>query len=219
MIIDNPYLRYIDQNAFNKNTQVENLNLKSNQLTFLSENLLDWNSLRSLDLSDNMWDCDCNLAWLQNTIKNLVNSSQARVKIVRCFSPLLGTDIVDVEIRGCEGEDTNQETITTELDGAMLVIVATIICSTVVITLIMISAIVCICMKCRNTQDSESYNTSQYTEETEEYCYTIPTQQEEDYVLLPSQYTLQYHSALNNKNIQDDISDRTLDSRNMRMLL
>ena len=113
-----------------------------------------------------MWDCDCNLAWLQNTIKNLVNSSQARVKIVRCFSPLLGTDIVDEEIRGCEGEDTNHERITTEIDGAMLVIVATIICSTVVTTLIMISAIVCICMKCRNTQD--------------------------DYVLFPSQYTLQY---------------------------
>ena len=52
---------------------------------------------------------------------------------------ILGTDIVDVEIRGCEGEDTNHERITTELDGAMQVIVATIICSTVVTTLIMIS--------------------------------------------------------------------------------
>ena len=111
---------------------------------------------------------------------------------------ILGTDIVDEEIRGCEGEDTNHERITTEIDGAMLVIVATIICSTVVTTLIMISAIVCICMKCRNTEDSESYNTSQYTEETEEYCYTIPTQQQEDYVLLPSQYTLHYQSSLNN---------------------
>ena len=106
VISGNPDLEHFNSEAFNVETQLTSLDLRRNGLRTLSVNLLDWSYVENLQLSENMWHCDCDLKWLQRTIFHLVNSTEASVRIVKCFSPnyLWNKDIVTASIEHCEDD-------------------------------------------------------------------------------------------------------------------
>ena len=103
MISDNPDLENIYSKAFDEDVQVESVVYRRNSLSSLSEHLLNWSYVKILQLSDNLWHCDCDMKWLQQTIFNIVNNSQTSVRIIKCYSPnhLWDHDIVTAEIGDC----------------------------------------------------------------------------------------------------------------------
>merc|ERR1712012_355467 len=72
-ISNNKQLRFIDQEAFGSDAGVnlKLLDLSNNKLSSLSSSMLSWSSLSSLVLSGSVWECDCNLAFLNNVIINI----------------------------------------------------------------------------------------------------------------------------------------------------
>ena len=116
VISNNPKLEKIDSRVFGQGTQLRHLDLRRNGLSSLSENLTDWTTVKTLQLSENMWHCSCDLIWLQQTIVKLVNSSQASVRIVKCFSPrhLYDHDIVTATIDNCDDVSTSDKYVESE---------------------------------------------------------------------------------------------------------
>ena len=103
VISDNHDLEHIDSEAFDKELKVESLDFRRNRLSSLSEHLLDWSYVKFLQLSENLWHCDCDMKWLQQTIFNIVNNTQTSVRIVKCYSPnhIWDHDIVTADIDEC----------------------------------------------------------------------------------------------------------------------
>merc|ERR1712012_549406 len=148
-ISNNKKLRIIDQEAFGSDAGVnlKLLDLSNNKLSSLSSSMLSWSSLSSLDLSGNVWECNCNLAFLNNVIINAVNVSDSvsSVRVVRCFSPssVRNQDIPSLSLQ-CDvvhSPKTDKSTVTT---GVMnnTEIIAIVSASAVVISVILIVIII-----------------------------------------------------------------------------
>ena len=67
----NRNLAKIDPEAFDAVPALHHLNLADNKLSHLAEKLVPWRNLRSLDLSGNRWQCDCNLSFVPEVLKHL----------------------------------------------------------------------------------------------------------------------------------------------------
>ena len=63
-ICHNPQLGYIAPNAFEAAAQILELYLNHNALRTLAEGLVTWSSIKQLDLSGNLWRCDCRIKWM-----------------------------------------------------------------------------------------------------------------------------------------------------------
>ena len=58
----------IESGAFDGvNSTVKTLSLHNNSLTTLSEAMVNWSLVKHLVLSQNNWNCDCNLAWIKHS--------------------------------------------------------------------------------------------------------------------------------------------------------
>ena len=86
-------------NEENKRIEI-NLSLRSMQLETLNQNILEnWDTLKSIDLSNNPMNCDCNMVWLYDVLSEskkkheIVNSSGENSSIINptslvpCKSP------------------------------------------------------------------------------------------------------------------------------------
>ena len=206
VISDNPNLKSLNKVAFNKDTRIESLDLRRNRLNSLSENLLDWNYVKILQLSENLWHCDCDMKWLQQTIFNIVNNTQASVRIVKCFSPniLWDHDIVTADIQPCESVSESEQAeqkindMPDEFDEASVVSIVTAVFATLVIVVVVFSALICIFMHCRkrssNSASSSASDTSRGTDvsyyQVGHHIYTSPVINTKNVQNLPPQYFL-----------------------------
>jgi len=67
----NKGLTRIAPDAFDAVPALRHLNLADNKLRHLPETLVPWRHLRSLDLSGNPWQCDCDLVFVPQVLKHL----------------------------------------------------------------------------------------------------------------------------------------------------
>jgi hypothetical protein len=67
----NKNLARIAGDAFDAVPALRHLNLADNKLRHLPETLVPWRNLRSLDLSGNPWQCDCDLSFVPQVLKHL----------------------------------------------------------------------------------------------------------------------------------------------------
>ena len=85
---NNQKLSYIHTKSFRDNLYQERLDrlsildLSGNNLTNLSEDLLDWSSLESIHLAGNPWACSCSLNWLAS-----LSASESLSDQPTCASP------------------------------------------------------------------------------------------------------------------------------------
>merc|ERR1711892_1224097 len=225
VISDNHNLKNIDQNAFNQNMQVENVDFTRNELCSLSEKLLKWNSVITFQLSGNLWHCDCELKWLQETIIKVVNDTKASVRIIKCFSPidLWDHDIVTANVLGCEMVPNSKQSQSRvdhkpyELNESSIVHIVTIIFATLVVTVVVFSALMCVVIKWKKkTEDNSLSNHSETSRGTDISYYQVGSN---DYIstvkrtnslhILPSQYFIR-PSVDNEVLWKDDLSELTL---------
>merc|ERR1711892_824572 len=225
MISDNHNLKNIDQNAFNQNMQVENIDFTRNELCSLSEKLLKWKSVKTFQLSGNLWHCDCELKWLQETIIKVVNDTKASVRIIKCFSPndLWDHYIVTVYIPDCEMAPTSKQSqsrvdhIPYELNESFIVHIVTVIFATLVLTVVVFGAMMCMVIKWKKKAEENSLsNHSENSRGTDISYYQVGSN---DYIsavkrtnslhILPSQYFIR-PSVDNEVLWKDDLSELTL---------
>lgn len=75
--MDNPQLSSISENAFSTSESnqgkksLSKLSLKHCALHHLPSNLIRWDELQQLDLSENPWNCDCYLSWIGDSNINI----------------------------------------------------------------------------------------------------------------------------------------------------
>ena len=67
----NKNLVKIGADACDADPTLRHLNLADNKLRHLPETLVPWRNLRSLDLSGNPWQCDCDLGFVPQVLKHL----------------------------------------------------------------------------------------------------------------------------------------------------
>ncbi|KAG8327315.1 hypothetical protein J6590_022738 [Homalodisca vitripennis] len=65
--ISNTSLSTIDEDAFT-DIDICKLDLSHNQLRWVPESLLRWDTLVAVDLQHNPWHCDCALQWMLSTV-------------------------------------------------------------------------------------------------------------------------------------------------------
>jgi hypothetical protein len=148
----------------------------------LSENLLNWHSLTNLQLSGNLWHCDCEMKWLQQVIFSIIKSTQGSVRIIRCFSPnsLWDSDLATVNIQECREASTSEQyqpmvdKSSHKLDEAFIVYIVTVVFETLVITVVIFSAVICICIQCKKQrQVNASCNASDTSRGTDVSYYEV----------------------------------------------
>lgn len=65
---NNKHLKTIEAGAFQKqNSSVSYLDLYDNALEKLPADLLNWSRVEVWNLGENMWVCDCDMAWVKHT--------------------------------------------------------------------------------------------------------------------------------------------------------
>lgn len=90
-ITNNPRLYRIDAGAFDhERSAVRNLNLSGNALRSVDERLVNWNSLATVDLGGNQWDCDCTLVWMIGTNLTTTSEDQKARYLYRELSGFVG---------------------------------------------------------------------------------------------------------------------------------
>uniref|UniRef100_A0AC34GSY0 LRRCT domain-containing protein n=1 Tax=Panagrolaimus sp. ES5 TaxID=591445 RepID=A0AC34GSY0_9BILA len=77
----NKKLSFIHENAFglahsHRSTALEEFYVNGCNLTVLSENLLNWTSLKKFKASDNPFICDCSMKWVINYVKEKYDSAK-----------------------------------------------------------------------------------------------------------------------------------------------
>ena len=143
---------------------------------------LNFYSLKTLTLSENIWHCDCEIKWLQQVIFSIINSTQGSVRIIRCFSPnnLWESDLATVNIPQCNVSSTSEQyqpridKSTHELDEAFIVYIVTVVFATLVITVVLFSAAIFIFIQCKKQpQDNASCNASDTSRGTDVSYYQV----------------------------------------------
>ena len=150
VISNNKQLRFIHHEAFGQDSPVDlkTLDVSNNRLSSLSSSMISWSSLTSLDMSANVWDCDCSLAFLKSVIINTVNVSSSHVRLVRCASPpsLRNKDITKITIHNCDQVSSPKTDKSTGVasSGAMnnTELIAIITASAVVISVVLIVLVI-----------------------------------------------------------------------------
>ena len=159
-------------NEDNKKIEI-NLSLRSMELDTINQNMFQsWDTLNSIDLSDNPINCDCNLLWLYDTLKEVrknkeeVNSNSKNSSInnpsssVPCKSPAAIANIQLEHVTRRHLENCNDETsislpgVKTQHDQLILILVCV---SSAVFTGILIFIVVhCRTRRCRFGNNDES---------------------------------------------------------------
>uniref|UniRef100_A0A1B6GM32 LRRCT domain-containing protein n=1 Tax=Cuerna arida TaxID=1464854 RepID=A0A1B6GM32_9HEMI len=85
--ISNTSLNTIDEDAFT-DIDICKLDLSYNQLRWVPESLLRWDTLVAVDLQHNPWHCDCALQWMLSTVvPSAYRTDQQLLAELRCASP------------------------------------------------------------------------------------------------------------------------------------
>ncbi|KAJ9591611.1 hypothetical protein L9F63_001825, partial [Diploptera punctata] len=89
----NTKLSEIDEEAFTYQQggqiPLKQLHIMSNNLHYLSENLVPWESMTVIDVQNNPWRCDCNLEWFVTKLAPILeNSSPDFLTQIHCSEPL-----------------------------------------------------------------------------------------------------------------------------------
>jgi Leucine-rich repeat (LRR) protein len=88
-VAHNPHLDRIDADAF-KDVSMCSLDLSYNAVSFLHEEVTNWESLESANLQGNPWDCTCRLQWVLDKVLPLMyKTSQQLLYELRCETPFL----------------------------------------------------------------------------------------------------------------------------------
>lgn len=196
VISDNPDLEHIDSKAFSRDIKVTSLDLRRNRLSSLSEHLLDWSYVKILQLSENLWHCDCDMKWLQETIYNIMNNTATSVRIIKCFSPnhLWDHDIVTADIEDCQSVTESEKLKTEESvpDEISVIFIVTLVIATLIVSIVISSGIICIfvCCRRRSSTRSAACNTSDTSRDTDVSYYQVGHQ-------------IYASPVINNKNVQN----------------
>ncbi|XP_017771376.1 PREDICTED: insulin-like growth factor-binding protein complex acid labile subunit isoform X1 [Nicrophorus vespilloides] len=122
VLASNRELKTIEEGALVGLPNLRHLVLRENGFTSLSESMLSWGELRSLELTDNPIHCDCQMLWLGNllAVKNLT--------VVQCASPLPLREKVlrtlSADELGCSFRDPRQQAILVTLFVSAIIILA-----------------------------------------------------------------------------------------------
>ncbi|CAG2052927.1 unnamed protein product [Timema podura] len=66
------------------------IDLSSNAFTSVSQTLLDWKTLQTVDLQDNPWHCECSLQWMLDiVVAKLYKVDQQLLYNLKCASPAI----------------------------------------------------------------------------------------------------------------------------------
>nr|CAD7443691.1 unnamed protein product [Timema bartmani] len=72
------------------NLKLPNIDLSSNAFTSVSQTLLDWKMLQTVDLQDNPWHCECSLQWMLDiVVAKLYKADQQLLYNLKCASPAI----------------------------------------------------------------------------------------------------------------------------------
>nr|CAD7592281.1 unnamed protein product [Timema genevievae] len=72
------------------NLKLPNIDLSSNAFTSVSQTLLDWKTLQTVDLQDNPWHCECSLQWMLDiVVAKLYKVDQQLLYNLKCASPAI----------------------------------------------------------------------------------------------------------------------------------
>nr|CAD7431271.1 unnamed protein product [Timema monikensis] len=86
---NNPTLSKIHEEAF-KGVKINKIDLNSNAFTSVSQTLLDWKTLQTVDLQDNPWHCECSLQWMLDiVVAKLYKADQELLYNLKCASPAI----------------------------------------------------------------------------------------------------------------------------------
>jgi len=106
-------LETVDEKAFNGFKRLEKLFLNDNNLRFLSNATFEvvQSTLKIIDLSDNLWSCDCKLLWLMKWIVNqpsiVIDSHQTHCVEQNEVPPTRTlVDVVSIWTDACERKPT-----------------------------------------------------------------------------------------------------------------
>ncbi|KAK2143955.1 hypothetical protein LSH36_797g01015 [Paralvinella palmiformis] len=166
----NHRLQTLVEGVFLGTPELSKIDLHANALRTISINLLDWDSLRHLDLRYNRWHCDCHLAWLPHVLRERFNNAtQYLTQEIRCFSPpdlatRLVVELHDDDLRECTD---SVEAITPSVKPAKFQdsIMIAIMCTIGGILVIIIVVLMC--------KYSSSYRTA-YAPAMDHYVYRNP---------------------------------------------
>nr|CAD7393932.1 unnamed protein product [Timema cristinae] len=71
-------------------TRMDRIDLNSNAFTSVSQTLLDWKTLQTVDLQDNPWHCECSLQWMLDiVVAKLYKADQELLYNLKCASPAI----------------------------------------------------------------------------------------------------------------------------------
>ena len=87
-ITGNKMLSLLGPATFTGNPELERVDLSDNRLEIIPSSLLPWHKLKHLQISGNPLNCGCQNYFLRDVIHQMVNSSEAGIRVVRCWSPL-----------------------------------------------------------------------------------------------------------------------------------
>nr|CAD7263710.1 unnamed protein product [Timema shepardi] len=74
----------------NYSTEAGIIDLSSNAFTSVSQTLLDWKTLQTVDLQDNPWHCECSLQWMLDiVVAKLYKADQELLYNLKCASPAI----------------------------------------------------------------------------------------------------------------------------------
>jgi len=154
----NRKLHVIHPEAFQAQLSLTHLDLSNNALEFVSQYLVPWMSLSSVDLSGNPWNCDCQNSFLKRVIINTVNNSEA-IRIVQCWNPpsLRDRDIAFLNF-DCEVVlSSNTDQSAGDIDNTAIIAV---ICSSVIVISILILTVMIKSRKLVNYCINSTFSTS-----------------------------------------------------------
>ena len=86
-----PNLIYLPEETFSKQKEtLKKISLRSNGLTYVSEKLLLWDELESLDIRGNPFNCSCSIFWFWDYLNKRTNLSfhSDHLKEILCHEPL-----------------------------------------------------------------------------------------------------------------------------------
>jgi len=127
-------LTIIDESAFMSAVNLTHLYLRNCSLTFIPAKLVPWDSMTSVNVTNNPLHCDCNAGWMLDEVVFGNNTDvMNEIQNMKCASPLT--------LRGMRIRDLNQGDLTCTADQHSkfaVVVIVVVFCAALVVVIVLI---------------------------------------------------------------------------------